>query len=136
MIELDEDVGARRQLVIQSIVPVKNPGARTFLLRVVTDSQHRLPVTPGMSARGAIRIDTHPQAVVVPRDAVLMYPDGRKTVWVVEVEDGESVVHEKRIEAGIEFDGLVEVRSGLEAGLDVVTRGNEALRDGEVVMPR
>jgi RND family efflux transporter MFP subunit len=121
---------------IQSIVPVKDPGARTFLLRVVTDAQHRLPVTPGMSARGAIRIDTHRQAVVVPRDAVLMYPDGRKTVWVVEVEDGESVVHEKRIEAGIEFDGLVEVRSGLEAGLDVVTRGNEALRDGEVVMPR
>jgi hypothetical protein len=28
----------------------------------------------------------------------------------------------------------VEVRSGLEAGLDVVTRGNEALRDGETVM--
>jgi RND family efflux transporter MFP subunit len=89
---------------IQSIVPVKDPGARTFLLRVVTDAQHRLPVTPGMSVRAAVRIDTGREAVVVPRDAVL------------------------------EFDGLVEVQGGLEGGLDIVTRGNEALRDGETVI--
>lgn len=125
----DEVVAGR----VQSIVPVKDPGARTFLLRVVTREQHRLPVTPGMSARAAVRIDAGRQAVVVPRDAVLMYPDGRKTVWVVVQEDGNAVVHEKRIQAGLEFDGLVEVQDGLEAGLDVVTRGNEALRDGETV---
>ena len=119
---------------IQSIVPVKDPGARTFLLRVVTDAQHKLPVTPGMSVRAAVRIDTGREAVVVPRDAVLMYPDGRKTVWVVVREDGNTVVHEKRIQDGLEFDGLVEVRGGLEAGLDIVTRGNEALRDGETVI--
>ena len=119
---------------IQSIVPVKDPGARTFLLRVVTDALHSLPVTPGMSARAAVRIDAGRDAVVVPRDAVLMYPDGRKTVWVVRNEDGKPVVHEHRIQAGLEFDGVVEVRSGLEAGLDVVTRGNEALRDGDAVV--
>ena len=126
----DEVVAGR----VQSIVPVKDPGARTFLLRVVSDAQQSMPVTPGMSARAAIRIDTGREAVVVPRDAVLMYPDGRRTVWVVATEDGQPVVHEKRIDAGLEFDGLVEVRSGLEAGLDVVTRGNEALRDGESVV--
>ncbi len=128
----DEVVAGR----VQSIVPVKDPGARTFLLRVVTDAQHSLPVTPGMSARAAIRIDTGREAVVVPRDAVLMYPDGRRTVWIVETEDGKRVAHEKRIDAGLEFEGLVEVRSGLDAGLDVVTRGNEALRDGETVIPK
>jgi membrane fusion protein (multidrug efflux system) len=119
---------------VQSIVPVKDPGARTFLLRVVTSEQHSLPVTPGMSARAAVRIDTGREAVVVPRDAVLMYPDGRKTVWVVGKEDGNTIVHEKRIQAGLEFDGLVEVQGSLEAGLDIVTRGNEALRDGETVI--
>ncbi len=128
----DEVVAGR----VQSIVPVKDPGARTFLLRVVTDAQHSLPVTPGMSVRAAIRIDTGRQAVVVPRDAVLMYPDGRRTVWVVDTGDGDAIVHERRIRAGLEFDGLVEVQDGLEAGLDIVTRGNEALRDGEIVVPR
>jgi membrane fusion protein (multidrug efflux system) len=121
---------------VQSIVPVKDPGARTFLLRVLADESDSLAVTPGMSVRATIRIDTGREAVVVPRDAVLMHPDGRKTVWVVVGEDGKPVVHEKRIQAGLEFDGLVEVREGLEAGLDVVTRGNEALRDGETVVLR
>jgi len=121
---------------VQAIVPVKDPEARTFLLRVVTDAQHRLPVTPGMSTRAAIRVDAGREAVVVPRDAVLLYPDGRKTVWVVEREEGNAIVHERRVQAGIEFDGFVEIQSGLEAGLDIVTRGNEALRDGEVVLPK
>jgi len=121
---------------VQAIVPVKDPGARTFLLRVVTDAQHRLPVTPGMSARAAIRVDAGREAVVVPRDAVLLYPDGRKTVWVVEREEGDSIVHERRVQAGLEFDGFVEIQGGLEPGLDIVTRGNEALRDGEVVLPK
>jgi RND family efflux transporter MFP subunit len=128
----DEIVSGR----VQAIVPVKDPGARTFLLRVVTDTTHSLPVTPGMSVRAAIRIDTGREAVVVPRDAVLMYPDGRRTVWIVVTEGDKAVVRERRIQPGLEFDGLVEVQGGLEAGLDVVTRGNEVLRDGEVVLPK
>jgi multidrug efflux pump subunit AcrA (membrane-fusion protein) len=121
---------------VQAVVPVKDPGARTFLLRIVTDSHHALPVTPGMSARASLRIDTGREAVVVPRDALLMYPDGRKTVWIVEGNDGELTVREQRVDAGMEFDGFVEIRGGLEAGLQIVTRGNESLRDGEVVVPR
>ncbi len=121
---------------VQAVVPVKDPGARTFLLRVVTDSRHTLPVTPGMSARAALRIDTGREAVVVPRDALLLYPDGRRTVWVVESTGDELTVREQRVDAGLEFDGFVEIRGGLEAGLRIVTRGNEALRDGEVVVPR
>lgn len=120
---------------VQALVPVKDPGARTFLLRVVTDSRQTLPITPGMSARAALRIDTGREAVAVPRDALLLYPDGRKTVWVVEGQD-ELSVREQRVDAGLEFDGFVEIRGGLDAGLRIVTRGNEALRDGEIVVPR
>ena len=128
----DEIVSGR----VQSIVPVKDPGARTFLLRVVSDVSHGLPVTPGMSARAALRIDAGREAVVVPRDALLLYPDGRRTVWVVESAGDELTVREQRVDAGLEFDGFVEIRGGLEAGLRIVTRGNEALRDGEVVVLR
>lgn len=121
---------------VQAIVPVKDPGARTFLLRVVADASASLNVTPGMSARAALRIDAHRSGVVIPRDALLRYPDGRNTVWVVVDEGGVSVVHEKRVETGIEFDNLIEIRSGLEAGESVVTRGNEVLRDGQSVTIR
>lgn len=118
---------------IQAIVPVKDPGARTFLLRVVANTNSELPVTPGMSARASIRIETGQEAVVVPRDAILLYPDGRKTVWVVDSNPGETTVHEQRVETGLEFDGFVEISRGLEAGVPVVTRGNEALQNGQTV---
>ena len=121
---------------VQAIVPVKDPGARTFLLRVVADSSAPLNVTPGMSARAKLRIDAHRSGVVIPRDALLRYPDGRNTVWVVADEGGSAVVHEKRVETGIEFDNLVEIRSGIEPGATVVTRGNEVLRDGQSVTVR
>jgi multidrug efflux pump subunit AcrA (membrane-fusion protein) len=93
-------------------------------------------VTPGMSARANIRVDTGREAVVVSRDALLLYPDGRKTVWVVDTGGSEATVREQRVETGAEFDGLVEIRSGLDAGLTVVTRGNEALKTGQVVQIR
>ena len=121
---------------VQAIVPVKDPGARTFLLRVVPETQEEGRFTPGMSARGAIRIDTGRTAVVVPRDALLLYPDGRKTVWVAETNGGDVIVREQRVATGVEFDGFVEIQSGLQAGLAVVSRGNEALRNGDVVIPQ
>ena len=121
---------------VLAIVPVKDPGARTFLLRVVPDTQGEGRITPGMSARAAIRIDTGRTAVVVPRDALLLYPDGRKTVWIAEAEGSDVTVREQRVRTGVEFDGFVEIRSGLDAGLDIVSRGNEALRNGDVVIPQ
>ncbi|MEO1034856.1 MAG: efflux RND transporter periplasmic adaptor subunit [Pseudomonadota bacterium] len=122
--------------VIQAIVPVNDPGARTFLLRVVMAAGSNAAVTPGMSARATLRIDAGRRAVVVPRDAIIRYPDGRKAVWVAESNGSQTTVREQRVETGIEFDGLVEVRSGLTAGLAVVSRGNESLREGEVVTER
>ena len=73
---------------------------------------------------------------VVPRDALLLYPDGRRTVWVVDRGQGETMVHEQRVQTGLEFDGFVEIREGLETGVTVVTRGNEALQNGQAVEVR
>ena len=33
-------------------------------------------------------------------------------------------------------DGVVEIQGGLEAGMAVVSRGNESLRDGDIVIPQ
>jgi len=121
---------------VDAIVPVKNPSARTFLVRVranTEDTGSRLLITPGMSARGKLNIDTGRSGVAVPRDAILRFPDGRVTVWVVDAGGDFPVVREQLVRTGPEFDGVVEITSGLADGDVVVVRGNEMLQEGQAV---
>ena len=121
---------------IDTIVPVKNPGARTFLVRVLAidaDGGDKLPITPGMSVRGKLQLETGQHGVAVSRDALLRFPDGRVTVWVVDDTGELPVVREQAVSTGFEFEGFVEIRTGLAEGDVVVTHGNEMLQDGQVV---
>lgn len=117
---------------IGATIPVSDPRARTFTVRVHPERTD-LPITPGMSANATLRLATGREGVVVPRDALVRYPDGRVTVWTMAGEDGAPTVQERQVETGLTFAGRVEIRSGIEAGERVVTRGNEALADGQQV---
>lgn len=121
---------------IDTIVPVNSPGARTFLLRVLADTTaaaEPLRATPGMSVRGKLKVDTGRLGVAVSRDAILRFPDGRVTVWVVDTAGDAPAVHERVVRTGSEFNGVVEVTNGLESGDLVVVRGNETLLEGQTV---
>ena len=122
--------------VISTIVPVTEPGARTFLLRVAIDPAAQQPATkliPGMSVNATLQVPTGRTGLVVPRDATLRNQDGRITVWTLDERDGSTVVTENRVETGLVFAGQVEIRSGLAANARVVVTGNEALRNGQRV---
>jgi RND family efflux transporter MFP subunit len=118
---------------IAAAVPVSDPSARTFLLRVTLEDPSSAALTPGMSTHGLLRLDTGKQGVVVPRDALLRYPDGRVTVWAVDDSGDTSTVSERQVQPGLSFDGRVEIRQGLEAGTTVVVEGNEALQENQTV---
>lgn len=121
---------------IDTIVPVKSPGARTFLVRVVAEDAERensLKITPGMSVRGQLNVDAGRSGIAISRDAVLRFPDGRITVWVVDTAGDTPVVRERRIRTGFEFNGMVEVTSGLDVGDRIVVRGNETLQEDQAV---
>jgi RND family efflux transporter MFP subunit len=118
---------------VATVVPVTEPGARTFLLRVQVDEA--VPgMIPGMSVRAQLRLATGRSGLGVPRDAILRFPDGRVVVWTVESGPEGDVVRENVVRTGNSYDKLVEVREGLAAGTRVVVRGNEALRDGQRVV--
>lgn len=125
---------ARLPARIDAVIPVSDPNARTFILRVLPLDE-RLSIAPGMSAQAKISIPKGRDGLVISRDALLRQPDGRITVWVVESNDGKLVARERRVEIGLSFDGLTEIRSGLKIGDRVVVRGNEALTDGQSVRP-
>ncbi len=120
---------------VATVVPVSDPGDRTFLLRV-DPGEARPALRPGMSVRAVLHMATGREGIVVPRDATLRYPDGRIVVWTV-VDEGEGPrVQENLVQTGLQFDGLVEIRSGLTPDAQVVLRGNEALQGGQRVIVR
>jgi membrane fusion protein (multidrug efflux system) len=121
-----------REGKIAMLVPVADPGARTFLLRVepVAPDQR---MSPGMSARAVLSLDSGRRGMAVPRDAIIKYPDGRDVVWVVEESERGEVVAEKRVDTGLVFGSMVEVRQGLSLTDRVVVEGNETLQSGQSV---
>lgn len=133
-VRLDTDPQRSYEGRVRAVIPVSDAQARTFTLRASLDDAP--PLTPGMSARATLRLPLGREGVLVPRDALNRYPDGRVTVWVLREEDGESRVREQRIVLGEAFGERVGATEGLRGGEQVVVRGNEALRDGQRVAPR
>ncbi len=117
---------------IDTIIPVSDSGSRTFRARVELDNSDG-HLTPGMSARATLRIQTGSSGVVIPQDALMRYPDGRTVVWIAEGDGTTRTVREQQVRTGLQFDGRISVREGLEAGTPIVTEGNEALQDGQEV---
>jgi RND family efflux transporter MFP subunit len=120
------------QGIIDAVVPVSDPSARTFLIHVLLDKGD-IRMTPGMSAHGLLRLNTDRQGVVISRDALLRYPDGRVTVWVIKNVNSTPTVTEKPVSLGHSFNGLVSIEEGLQAGDVVVVQGNESLQEGQQV---
>ncbi|MEQ9463658.1 MAG: efflux RND transporter periplasmic adaptor subunit [Haliea sp.] len=125
---------ARHRGRIESVVPVAEPGARTFLLRVQPDGEAARFLLPGMSVTALLQLATGRSGVTVPRDAILRHPDGRVVVWSVdEAAGGNAVALENVVETGLAFGGRIEISAGLAPGRRVVVRGNEALRPGQAL---
>ena len=117
---------------IESLVPVSDPQARTFLMRATGPAA--LKVLPGMAVQAMLRVSTGEQGLTVSRDAINRYPDGRITVWIAEPAGDELYeVREKRVEVGSSFNNRMEILSGLEGDEQVVIRGNESLENGAKV---
>ena len=131
-VTLDALPGERFDAAVSTVVPISDPAARTFLVRARLDNRQGR-MTPGMSGRATVRIGTGRQGIVVPRDALIRYPDGRTVVWIATGEGERRRVQERRIRTGLATARSVEVREGLEAGTEVVVRGNESLRQNQEV---
>lgn len=133
------DSGQTLNTRVEHKIPVSRSGSRTFLLRTVIDASSRnLPeLIPGMSASAVLQLKSDREGIAVPRDAVLRYPDGRITVWVAAAGSDWDVpvdVREQQVTTGLSFNGMIEIRSGIEAGERVIVRGNESLLPGQQVI--
>jgi len=112
---------------VTSIAPTGDPRAHTFDVTVVPNgSDDRL--RPGMFADVEVTVAEKSDALLVPRDAVVQQGD-RSVVYVA--ADGRASA--RRVELGLQNENSVEILSGIEEGEQVVTVGQNTLRDGQAV---
>jgi membrane fusion protein, multidrug efflux system len=120
---------------VHARVPVNDPAARTFLVRLAFDDGQELSelVTPGMSGRARFQLSDEQEVVRIPRDALIRYPDGTTTVWVVEEQGQTMRAREVEVTVGRTSGDDVEIVSELDPLQAVVVRGNEVLRQDQPV---
>jgi len=117
---------------IDAVIPVSDASSRTFLIHVRIDAGDAR-LMPGMSVHGKLNLATGRRGVVISRDAILRYPDGRVTVWVINPDIEPPTVSEKRVVTGHSFNGLVTILEGIQVDDVIVVRGNESLQEGRQV---
>lgn len=110
--------------------PVVELPGRTILIKArVPNPEHQLQA--GMFLEARLATDIRPNAVVVPEDA-LSPVEGANFVWVVK----DAKADRRQVTVGVRTAGWAELKSGVDAGEQVVVGGVERLFPGATVMPR
>ena len=108
---------------IERISPVVDPSTGTVKVTVIVQAEeHRLK--PGMFTRVDIIHDSHPDATLVPKDAVIA-EDNSSMVYVV----NDSLAYRRMVRTGFVNTTHIEILEGLKSGELVVTTGKSSLKD-------
>ncbi len=112
---------------IRQISPVVDTSTGTVKVTVeATEPPNE--VRPGSFVSVNIVRETHPEAVLLPREAVLRELQ-KAHVFVAE----DDIAEKRSVTLGLEEGDLVEVISGVEAGDQVIVAGQGGLKDGSAV---
>lgn len=130
VIQVDSLPGRTFRGQITEISPGAAVQSRSFTVKVrVANSDQTL--RPGMFARGTIVTSTRPGVLQIPERALLT-TGGGTIVFVV--QNGRAV--RRAVVTGARQGGVVEIRSGIREGEQVVVEGEEGLTDNQAVFPR
>jgi RND family efflux transporter MFP subunit len=108
---------------VSSVDPVADPATRLASLYAPLPPQ--AGIASGETLRGVVTIGRRSGVVTIPYEA--LFDDGGES-YVFTVEKG--VAARKVVTVGADDNGIVEIRSGLNAGAVVVIAGGTALEDG------
>jgi RND family efflux transporter MFP subunit len=123
--------GQRFEARVNAIDPRVDPATRAVRLQAaVPNPDGRL--RPGMAVRVRLVVGSFPDAVVIPREAVIRQ-GSKYRVYLVD-EDGEA--RQRDIRLGTFFVDGVQVLAGVEPGDTVVAAGHQKLRPGAPTSPQ
>jgi RND family efflux transporter MFP subunit len=130
VVDVDAFPGETFKGRVARVAPVLDPATRTATMEIeVPNQDYRLK--PGMYARVRLTVAERPNALVVPRNA-LVDIDGKRGVFMI---DGSGKAAQFRpIEVGLQDDRRAEVLAGLTEAEKVITTGAAAVREGDPVV--
>jgi RND family efflux transporter MFP subunit len=124
---LDISTGNRKASgIIRTVVAVGDYNTHQFELRLDLESG-LFPV--GQTVRVSIPTATTREVLTVPRDALVLRPEG-ESVFVV---NGENLAQQVEVTVGSGRGDYVEIMGNVSPGDRVVIRGNERLQSGQSV---
>jgi len=124
---LEVRAGSRSVMAkVRTVVAVGDEDTHQFELRLDLDSQI-FPV--GQTLRVAVPNDERRDVLTVPRDALVLRPEGQ-SVFVV---DGGNMAQRIDVRTGVGSGEVIEVFGDISEGDRVVIRGNERLQPGQPV---
>lgn len=129
LVEVDAFPGEQFAGVVSRVAPVFDAATRTASMEIeVPNPGYRLK--PGMYARVRLTVDRRPDALTVPRNAVVD-SEGRRGVFLI---DGQTAKFQP-VTTGLQDNERIEILEGLTEGTRVITTGALALREGDRITP-
>ncbi len=115
---------------VEQVGVAAEPASRTYSVKIAVPNP-RLMLKAGMIAEAQIRSDTRVEAKTLPGEAVVRDPQGATLVYVYFPK--ERRVYARRVEVGTVYGREVEIRGGLAGDEQVVTGGQNRVREGALV---
>jgi len=107
-------------IIIRIDNPASNPQGGGHLLK------------PGLLARANLQFGTGEKVLMVPKDALVLN-QGSASLFLLDRSSDKPVVRKINVETGNSNGNWIHVTGEIENDQEVVTQGNERLRDGETV---
>jgi multidrug efflux pump subunit AcrA (membrane-fusion protein) len=107
------------------ISPALDPNSTTVEVWVEADNP-KGELKPGTSVTASIAAQTIPNALVIPDHAVLTADNGGTYVMIV---GSDSRAYSKKVRTGIQQGSMIQIRSGLKPGDQVIVNGAYGLPD-------
>jgi RND family efflux transporter MFP subunit len=127
-VEVDAYPGEKFTGRVARVAPLFDAATRTAQMEIeIPNPSYRLKA--GMYSRVRLTVDTRPNALVIPRNA-LVEVDGKQGVFVA---NGQKATF-SAVKTGLQDETKVEITSGLNDGARIVTTGAASLRDGDTIV--
>lgn len=118
---------------VTAVAPRIDADTRTLTAQGIVQNPDQ-KLRPGMFAQVSIELDTHADVVTVPQAAITYSPYGDSVFVVQRGAEGPETVTNTFVVTGATRADQVAIESGLQAGAEVVTAGQQKLRNGAAVV--